>query len=337
MSRYIHRHFDPKLSVPIPDTALIAEGGGQRGIFTAGVLDAWLDMHFNPFSLLIGTSAGAQNLSSYITGQQGFAQKTIFELSRDKHFFDLKRPFTGGNTVDLDWFFEQTQQPNYMLNISQGMKNLSQRQILFTATRIKDYQARYFSPDSQNWLTLLKASSALPFLYKQGVEIDNEYHLDGGLAAPLPVEEAYNRGARKIIVIRTTPQGSNACTPWLHRLRGWLKQHHANVKLVDYYAHHEKVYQRAEKFIQNPPSDLIITQIFPTSELASNLIGSTKIQLEHDYLSGKEIGRQLLLSDKLDFLFTQADNSADSSIMSNSVMQLDPANKSLNENVKLEV
>lgn len=48
-----------------PQVALIAEGGGQRGIFTAGVLDAWLDGGFDPFDLFIGTSAGSQNLSSF--------------------------------------------------------------------------------------------------------------------------------------------------------------------------------------------------------------------------------------------------------------------------------
>lgn len=48
-------------------TALIAEGGGQRGIFTAGVLDAWLENDFDPFELFIGTSAGSQNLTSYLS------------------------------------------------------------------------------------------------------------------------------------------------------------------------------------------------------------------------------------------------------------------------------
>ena len=32
--------------------ALIAEGGGQRGIFTAGVLDAWLENDFDPFNFV---------------------------------------------------------------------------------------------------------------------------------------------------------------------------------------------------------------------------------------------------------------------------------------------
>ena len=38
-----------------PKVALIAEGGGQRGIFTAGVLDAWLEQNYDPFDLFIGT------------------------------------------------------------------------------------------------------------------------------------------------------------------------------------------------------------------------------------------------------------------------------------------
>lgn len=39
--------------------ALVVQGGGQRGIFTAGVFDAFLEAGFDPFELYIGTSAGA--------------------------------------------------------------------------------------------------------------------------------------------------------------------------------------------------------------------------------------------------------------------------------------
>ncbi|WP_413698821.1 patatin-like phospholipase family protein [Psychromonas sp. KJ10-10] len=70
----------------IENTALIVEGGGQRGIFTAGVLDSWLAQDFNPFSLLIGTSAGAQNLSTYMTHQPGHAKQSIMRLSRHPDF-----------------------------------------------------------------------------------------------------------------------------------------------------------------------------------------------------------------------------------------------------------
>ena len=45
-------------SNPTKGLALVAEGGGQRGVLTVGILDGWLLNDFNPFDLLIGTSVG---------------------------------------------------------------------------------------------------------------------------------------------------------------------------------------------------------------------------------------------------------------------------------------
>ena len=78
-----------------PKVALIAEGGGQRGIFTAGVLDAWLEQNYDPFDLFIGTSAGSQNLTSYLARQKGYAKRLIRGLSRNKRFFQLGRGLMG--------------------------------------------------------------------------------------------------------------------------------------------------------------------------------------------------------------------------------------------------
>ncbi len=46
--------------------ALIVEGGGMRGAFTAGVLDAFLEKQFNPFDLYVGVSSGSTNLANYL-------------------------------------------------------------------------------------------------------------------------------------------------------------------------------------------------------------------------------------------------------------------------------
>ncbi|WP_062260581.1 patatin-like phospholipase family protein [Endozoicomonas arenosclerae] len=61
---YSAQNFDglSYLAQDVANVALVTEGGGQRGIFTAGVLDAFLQAEFNPFGLLIGTSSGALNL-----------------------------------------------------------------------------------------------------------------------------------------------------------------------------------------------------------------------------------------------------------------------------------
>ncbi len=131
-------------------------------------------------------------------------------------------------------------------------KKLAQRQLLISTTNISNYQANFFSPNQENWLTLLKASSALPFLYRKGVKLDDTYHVDGGLSAPLPVEEAYKRGARKIVVLRTLPKEYAAHTPWVNRLKSWICSSNQCPKAIDYFVHHEHTYRESLKFIESP-------------------------------------------------------------------------------------
>ncbi|MEG1691358.1 MAG: patatin-like phospholipase family protein, partial [Hafnia sp.] len=88
--------------------ALVCEGGGQRGIFTAGVLDEFLRARFNPFDLYLGTSAGAQNLSAFVCGQPGYARRVITRYTTSIDFFNPLRFVRGGHLIDLDWLIEAT-------------------------------------------------------------------------------------------------------------------------------------------------------------------------------------------------------------------------------------
>jgi predicted patatin/cPLA2 family phospholipase len=276
---------------PMSNTALVAEGGGQRGIFTAGVLDSWLHAGFNPFDLLIGTSAGAQNLSSYMTCQKGFGRHSITSLSRDPKFFKLSRTFIGKHAVDLDWYFNQ-------------IEHAENKQLLFSATKADDRKATFFEPSKDNWLTVLKASSALPILYKKGVKINDHYYVDGGLSAPIPVEEAYQRGAKRIVVIRTMPKGAPVQSPWAHKLKSLLCNANRCPKVLDLITHHENVYQATLNFIDKPPKDVEIVQIYPEQALASRLVGSSDDSLNNDYTLGFQAGLGFLARYKNNYKHT---------------------------------
>ena len=279
---------------PQIDTALVVEGGGQRGIFTAGVLDTWLANDFNPFSLLIGTSAGAQNLSSYMTRQFGHAKGSIMELSQHPEFFNMSRSFRGGHIVDLDWYFNQVSDPDYQLNLNCACSQLQQRKLLFSATKVDGLASQFFEPTADNWLTLLKASSALPFLYKNGVDIEGENYVDGGVAQPIPIQEAYQRGAKTIVVIRTVPSEYNAQSQWLHKLKTWLCNDDRCPRILDIITRHENAYENAVKFIDNPPEGVKIIEIAPPQVLDSRLLGSSDNALKGDYQLGVAAGLAFL-------------------------------------------
>jgi predicted patatin/cPLA2 family phospholipase len=292
-------------------TALIAEGGGQRGIFTAGVLDAWLENDFDPFDLFIGTSSGSQNITSFLSRQKGYAKQLIRGLSRQKRFYKLGRGLVGGNVVDLDWYFDKTIQGRFALDFAAAKKSLGKRELLITATNSRDRQGYFLCPNGNNnhWRTLLKASSALPFLYKKGVKLTprltarsfnkaqarrTDYYLDGGLAAPLPVREAYRRGARKIVIIRTVNADFHDQSVWLKKLKSWIYSSGHCPKTIDYLVQHEQAYRRELSFIADPPDDVELIQIFAKDHLRSKRLGSSDIDLEHDYRVGIAAGNAFL-------------------------------------------
>jgi len=295
--------------------ALVAEGGGQRGIFTAGVLDAWLERDFDPFDLLIGTSAGSQNLTSFLSRQKGYAQRLIRGLSGQKRFFQLRRGLFGGNVVDLDWYFDKTIRGQFALDFEAAKKSLGKRELLITATNSGDRYCYFLKPkgNTNYWRQLLKASSALPFLYRQGVKLapsltansvklaetdanypTDDYYLDGGLSAPLPVQEAYRRGARKIVVIRTVNADFNGQFDWVHRLKEWICKSGYCPKTIDYLSQHNRAYQQELAFIADPPEDVELVQIFAKDHLHSKMLGSNDIALQHDYNAGITAGNAFL-------------------------------------------
>nr|WP_247664757.1 patatin family protein [Pseudoalteromonas sp. MMG010] len=299
---------------------MIAEGGGQRGIFTAGVLDAWLEQNYDPFDLFIGTSAGSQNLTSYLARQKGYAKRLIRGLSRNKRFFQLGRGLVGKHIVDLDWYFEKTTEVNRVLDFKTAKTSLGDRELLITATNARDRKAYYLSPtgEGKQWRDLLKASSALPFLYKQGVKLtpwldtkaaneahlatdqsEEDFYLDGGLAAPLPVREAYNRGARKIVVIRTVDAHFQAQSAWVQKLRTFACASGYCPKTLDYLIQHEQAYLDELNFIASPPSDVEIIQIFADEKLHSKLLGSSNDDLRFDHKLGLDAGRSYLAMQNL--------------------------------------
>ncbi|NIL22344.1 patatin family protein [Yersinia mollaretii] len=273
--------------------ALVCEGGGQRGIFTAGVLDEFQRARFNPFDLMIGTSAGAQNLSAFICGQPGYARRVITRYTTTANFFNPLRFVRGGHLIDLDWLVDITSQqlPLALDHAEQHLDN--GREFLMCACRSDDFEPTYIAPTRESWLPALKASSAIPGFYRQGVELNGISYQDGGISDAIPVEEAYRRGADTIVVIRTVPSQAY-CTPqWMKRMEHLLSESSLQ-QLVRIMQQHEQSYHRIQRFIEKPPGDLRIFEIFPPKPLASNALGSRVAALNQDYHLGRRCGRYFL-------------------------------------------
>ena len=86
------------------DLGLIIDGGGCRGVYSAGILDKFIDENIN-FKYVMGISIGAYNGASYVSKQKKRTYSIYKKFHRDKRFIDLKRAFTNKPIINTDFIF----------------------------------------------------------------------------------------------------------------------------------------------------------------------------------------------------------------------------------------
>jgi len=272
-------------------TAIVVEGGGQRGIYAAGILDAFLAESFMPFDLGVGVSAGAQNLLAYFLEQRGYARRAIMELTKRRDFLVPHRCLTSGNILDLDGYFDSSvNDPEYRLPYNEIASMVKNRRLIVVATDNDSLEPVYLelNPDPSTALDYVKASSAVPFLYRHGVDVDGHVLVDGGVADPTPISHAYKQGARRIVLVRTalTQTTGEFDTPWSSLLRYTRHLPIKPERLKKMMNKHEQALLDTRKFMDEPPKDLQMHIIAPRVALKSRVFASAENHLREDYEQG---------------------------------------------------
>ncbi len=269
--------------------ALVVEGGGMRGIFSAGVLDAFLHNKFDPFDIYIGVSAGACNLSSHLAGQyrRNFTIYTDHMLRPE--FFSFKKFLLGGHYMDIDWLWDVLK-IEYPLDVDSIIKKTNDKNFAVVCTDVDSGLPRYLEPDSQNMFHLLKASSAVPLLYRKFPQIGEFNLTDGGLSDPIPIMEAQNRGADRIVVIRSRPEGYVKKRGIEAKISSFFFKNRPNLKNT--INSHADVYMQKVRTIENPSEGKNIMQIMPPETFLTGRTTTEFKTLRHDYNIGFEIGEK---------------------------------------------
>jgi predicted patatin/cPLA2 family phospholipase len=267
-------------------TAIVVEGGAMRGVFTVGALDVFLENDFHPFDMALGVSAGACNLASHLARQSGRNRRAYFDLMTTRHFIDPMRAFRGGSIVDLDWLWDELArvEPLGVGDIVAG-----RTEFVVVGTSTVTGHAVYLRPTIENMFEVLKGSCALPMLYRPTVLVEGSPVIDGGVADPIPVEEAYRRGARRILVLRTRPPSYVKRARLEGRvLKALLGKRQP--KLVEALQRSPEQYRRSVAFMQSPPADCTVIQIAPPELLSSTRTTRNSEKLERDYSLGRKLG-----------------------------------------------
>ena len=186
------------------DAALVLQGGGSRGAFTAGVLDVLME-HMAFFPYVIGTSAGALNAVNYISGDVGRSRYVSTELIQDKKFVSVSNIFLRGTAFDFTYLFHTVPKIKYPFNT--GRYNTSSVEFYAATVSLDTGEPRYFlKGECKEYYKALAASSSLP-LISRPVTVEGHRYLDGGVVAATPFRKPLEDGISKIVIVQTRPKG----------------------------------------------------------------------------------------------------------------------------------
>lgn len=185
-------------------TGLVLEGGGMRGLYTAGVLDALMETDFHA-DVVCGTSAGAAFGINLLSRQPGRVLRYNTEYMGDARYVSLRSWLTTGNMVNTEFAYDLI--PNKLDPFDYETYRNSGTAMFATLTDTRTGLPEYVRiDDCHDQMEAIKASASLPFLSRK-VRFRGKSYLDGGISDNIPLGKCREEGCDRIIVVLTHPDG----------------------------------------------------------------------------------------------------------------------------------
>ncbi len=179
---------------------LILEGGGMRGLYTAGVLDYFMDINLE-FKEVYGVSAGACNACSYLSKQRGRSLRVNTEYLDDPRYCGLESLIRTGDLFGADMLYDII--PNELDPYDYETFAEYPGKAYAVTTNCETGKAEYMElQDMHRDILAVRASSSLPMVSRM-VEIQGYHYLDGGISDSIPVIQSMKNGNQKNVVVLT--------------------------------------------------------------------------------------------------------------------------------------
>lgn len=185
-------------------TGIVLEGGGMRGVYTAGVHEYLLEQEIY-YPYVVGVSAGASNSCNYVARQKGRGRRVNLDYLNDWRYMGLRSLVVNGSYFGLDFLFNDI--PNRIDPFDFETFYRTPGVFRIGATNCRTGRTDYFDKEQlASGLLHIKASCSLPLL-SPIVMINETPYLDGGIANPIPVRKALADGCEHVVVVLTQPPG----------------------------------------------------------------------------------------------------------------------------------
>lgn len=186
------------------EAGLVLEGGGMKGIYTAGVLDFFMEKDLY-FANCYGVSAGACHLCSYISRQPKRAYRVSLDYLQDKNYCSARSLLMTGDLFNVKMCYEDI--PNKLDPYDFKTAAKYEGNAYAVVTNIRTGEPEYMPlREMHRDIIAVRASASLPMVARN-VKIGEEYYLDGGVSDAVPIRHAIADGNQKNVVILTKEVG----------------------------------------------------------------------------------------------------------------------------------
>lgn len=263
-------------------TGLVLEGGGMRGIYTAGALDVFMEKKLR-FDGVIGVSAGAIHGSSFVSEQRGRSIRYYKKYCADKRFMSFWSLLRTGDVVGKQFCYHDL--PERLDPFDYETFRKSDTEFYVTCSNLETGKPEYVRiRDMRGDIDLLRASASMPYVSRI-VKARGKKLLDGGCTDSIPAAAFRRMGFERNVVVLTRHDGyvKKAENP---RMAGWF--YHKYPRFVKAIANRHLVYNQTLKQIRDMEKRGELFVLRPSVELTIGRMEHDPYEIEKTY----QIGRQ---------------------------------------------
>jgi len=267
------------------NTGLVLEGGGMRGVFTSGVLDAFMK-HGKYFHYTVAVSAGACNGLSYMSKQPRRARISNIDYLAKYDYIGLRHLVTQGCIFDQKLLYEDF--PNLLIPYDYDTYKANPDIFEMVTTNCLTGQPCYLQEkhDMDRMMAIVKASSSLPYVSKI-VDVDGIPMLDGGIVDSIPVMRAIETGHETNVCVLTRNKGWRS-TSKDYKQPKFIYRNYPRLRVV--LSHRQQSYNQQLDLVDRLEEEGKILCIRPVKPLEVGRMERDTKKLEALYEEGLQLG-----------------------------------------------
>ena len=273
------------------NTGLVLEGGGMRGVFTSGVLDAFMK-HEVYFPYVVAVSAGACNGLSYMSHQPRRARWSNIDMLQKYDYISLKSLIVNGSIFDPELIYERFPNEFFPFDYDAYEKNPATFEVVTTNCRTG--RAMYLTErhDHRRLTQLIRATSSLPFV-AHITRVDGIPMLDGGIVDSIPILRSIDTGHQENVVVMTRNRGYRSSEPDI-KIPKFLYGEYPRLRVA--LSRRTAAYNEQLDLVERMEDWGEIVVIRPQKPLEVGRITEDVAKLERLYEEGFQQGEQFILS-----------------------------------------